>query len=60
MLTVEVPVVSHARTFAGILNATVSILGSLVSCRVLTPVGGGAMQVELTLPATNTPLGNVS
>jgi hypothetical protein len=59
MLTVEAPAVSQARTLAGILNATVSILGCLVSCCVFT-AGGGAMQVELTPPATNTPLGNVS
>jgi len=59
MLTVEVPVVSHAGTFAGILNATVSILGCLISCCVFA-VGGGAMQVEVMLPATSTPPGNVS
>ena len=59
MVTVEVPTVSHANFFTGILNATVSILGCLVSCCMLRPVSG-AMQVELTLPAIDTPLGNVS
>jgi hypothetical protein len=59
MVTVEAEPVSHAHFFTGILNATVSILGCLVGCCMLRPVSG-AMQVELTLPATSTPLGNVS
>ena len=59
MLTVEVPLVSHAHIFVGILNATVCNLGCLVGCCMLKPVSG-AMQVELTLPATTTPGGNVS
>jgi hypothetical protein len=59
MLTVDVEPVSHAHFFTGILNATVSILGCLVTRCMLT-LAGGAMQEELTLPATSTPLGNVS
>jgi hypothetical protein len=59
MLTDEVPVSSHAKFLDGILMATVSNLGSLVCFCILRPLSG-AMQVELTLPEVNTPLGNVS
>jgi len=59
MLTVEGPEESHGHILTGSLNATVCILGCLVRGCLLTPVSGG-MQVELTGPATKTPLGNVS
>jgi hypothetical protein len=69
-VTVEVPTVSHANVFAGILNATGLILGCLVSgctlravCFAVEPPVVDTVpptQVVLALPETTTPVGNVS
>ena len=69
-VTVEAPTVSHANVFAGILNATALILGCLANGCLLRTEGVAVVppvvetvpptQVVLALPATATPLGNVS